>query len=78
MGFLNNVIIKHCVRLKLKPSRLKNSKILKMSKDLKKRRRFDVYSMSFSSQNEWEKGHLNINYIHCTKNESLESKMKHC
>jgi len=34
-----------------------------MSKDLKKRRRFDVCSTSFSSQNEWEKGYLNINIL---------------
>ena len=48
-----------------------------MSKDFKKRRRrFDVYSTSFSSQNEYRMRKRLFEYKY-TKNKSLESKIKH-
>ena len=50
IGFVNNLTIKHCDRTKVKTIMVKNSK--KLSKNFKKRRRFDVHSTSFSSQNE--------------------------
>ena len=45
----SNLTIKHCDKTKVKTITVKNSK---NSKNSKKRRRFDVYSTSFSSQNE--------------------------
>ena len=49
IDFVNNLTIKHCVKAKVKTITVKNSK---NCKNFKKRRHFDVYSTSFSSQNE--------------------------